>query len=133
MSPSTWIAIFTALANLSIRYAALQGVIVAWWSRATRGSSLGRLHYDWRAGTTIRGAIASGRHMGLLGLACIFSTIVVIDGELVDQHMRMNGALTRQTGPLLQRSTSVVPAARSQPVDLKVVMAEEIPHGLTGR
>lgn len=29
--PSTYLAIFTALANLSIRYAAIQGVIIAWW------------------------------------------------------------------------------------------------------
>lgn len=69
--PSTYLAIFTAIANLSIRYAAIQGVVIAWWSRALRGSTLGKLHWDWRAGTTLRGALTSGRHMGLLGLACM--------------------------------------------------------------
>jgi hypothetical protein len=80
--PSTYLAILTAIANLSIRYACIQGrsqsrvlayvvanvvagVVVAWWWRASRGSTLAKLHNDWRAGTTIRGAIVSGRHMGL--------------------------------------------------------------------
>ena len=79
--PSTYIAVFTAFANLAIRYAAIQGVIIAWWRRAANGSTLAKLHWDWLAGTTLRGALTSGRHIGFLGLACIFSTIVVADGE----------------------------------------------------
>lgn len=65
-----------------MRYSCIQGVVIAWWYRASKGSSLEKLHYDWRAGTTIRGALNSGRHLGLLGLACIASTLVFIDGEL---------------------------------------------------
>lgn len=51
-TPSTFLAIFTAVANLSMRYAAVQGVVIAWWSRATSGTTLAKLHWDWRAGTT---------------------------------------------------------------------------------
>src|ERR1700753_1421525 len=65
----------TAIANLSMRYACIQGVVIAWWSRACRGSTLAQLHHDWRSGTTLRGALTAGRHMGLLGLACIFSIL----------------------------------------------------------
>ena len=53
--PSTYLAIFTAIANLSMRYAALQGVVIAWWFRAIQGSTLAKLHWDWRSGTTLRG------------------------------------------------------------------------------
>lgn len=50
--------------------------------------------------------------MGLLGLACIFSTLVVIDG------------------PLLQRSSTVATAPIvGKPVSLNVTMAPELPHG----
>jgi hypothetical protein len=79
--PATYLAVFTAVSNLAIRYACIQGVVIAWWYRATRrgGSSIEDLHYSWRAGTTVFGAITAGHRMGLLGLACIFSTIVVID------------------------------------------------------
>lgn len=56
--PSTYLAIFTALANLSMRYAAIQGVVIAWWYRARSGSTVSKLHWDWHAGTTLRGKSA---------------------------------------------------------------------------
>lgn len=93
----------------------LQGVVIAWWIRARRGSTLAKLHHDWRSGTTLRGALTAGRHTGLLGLACIFSTLVVIDG------------------PLLQRSSTVITgqvAAKSVP--LNISMAQEVPTGYSG-
>lgn len=52
--------------------------------------------------------------MGLLGLACIFSTIVVIDG------------------PLLQRATSVKSAPIGQSFNVTVRIAQEIPNSWTG-
>lgn len=53
--PSTYLAIFTAIANLSMRYAALHGVVICWWYRACKGSTLSKLHWDWRSGTTVLG------------------------------------------------------------------------------
>ncbi|KAK5163275.1 uncharacterized protein LTR77_010861 [Saxophila tyrrhenica] len=112
--PSTYLAICTAVANLEIRYACVQGVAIAWWSRALRGTTLARLHYDWRAGTTVVGAMASGRRMGLLGLACICSVLVVANA------------------PLLQRATTVVPESLIGTVPLNVTISPEIPTGYTG-
>ena len=79
-----------------------------------RGSTLAKLHWDWRAGTTLRGALTSGRHIGLLGLACIASTFVVIDG------------------PLLQRASTVIPAPVDKPIPLNISMAPQVPRGYTG-
>ena len=53
--PSTYLAICIALTNMSVRYAAMQGIMIAWWHRALRGSSLAKLHYDWRSGTSLLG------------------------------------------------------------------------------
>lgn len=52
--------------------------------------------------------------MGLLGLACICSTVVVVDG------------------PLIQRASGVVSVPNSAVVPLNVTMAPEIPHSATG-
>lgn len=52
--PATYLAISTAIANLAMRYAALQGVVIAWWLRAIRGSTLAQLHSDWRSGSSFR-------------------------------------------------------------------------------
>lgn len=51
-SPSTYLALFTAIANGSMRYAAVQGLVVAWWMRAVKGSELSKLHCDWRSGSS---------------------------------------------------------------------------------
>jgi FtsZ-binding cell division protein ZapB len=112
--PSIVLAIFTAFANLAIRFACIQGIVIAWWVRALRGSTLRKLHNDWRA-STITGALAAGRKIGLLGLATLFSTVVVMDG------------------PLLQQSTSIRPAPiLNTVVPLNVSMAREVPKGYTG-
>ncbi|KAF2483167.1 hypothetical protein BDY17DRAFT_142652 [Neohortaea acidophila] len=112
--PSTYIAIFTAIANMSMRYAAIQGVFIAWWRSASKGSTLARLETSWRSGFMLRGAITAGRRMGLLGFACICSTIVVVDG------------------PLIQRASGVIPVPSSAMVPLNVTMTPEIPHSATG-
>lgn len=113
--PSTYLAICTAVANQAIRYATIQGVVIAWWTRASRGSTLSQLHNDYRAGTTLRGALTSGRHMGLLGIACIFSTFVAIDG------------------PFLQKATQVVLSPIiDEYVPLNITMAQQAPTGFSG-
>ena len=114
VEPSAYLAICTAVANQALRFAAFQGVIVAWWERASRGSTLRQLHLDWRAGTTLLGALSSGRHMGVIGLACVFSTLVAVDG------------------PLLQKSTTVVSAQIDQAVPLNVTLAPEVPTDFSG-
>ncbi|KAF2484919.1 hypothetical protein BDY17DRAFT_93733 [Neohortaea acidophila] len=112
--PSTYLAIFTAIANISIRYAVTQGVIITWWRRASKGSTIARLQSDWRAGTMLRGALTAGRQTGLLGLACIFATIVMIDG------------------PLLQRASTVATIPNPATALLNISMAPELPRGYSG-
>ena len=114
-TPSAILAICTAVANQSLRVAAFQGFVVMWWCSASYGTSLRQLHLSWRAGTTFAGALMAGRHMGLIGLACIVSTLVTVDG------------------PLLQKATTVVNAPIvNDPVTLNVSMAPEVPRGYTG-
>lgn len=57
--PSTFIALFTALGNLGVRYALAQGVLITWWRRAchTPGTTLSKLQTDWRAGAGLRGML----------------------------------------------------------------------------
>lgn len=113
--PSIYLAVCTAIANLAMRYACLHGVVITWWSRAIRGSTLKKLHQDWKSGSSLYGAIASGGKIGLLGIATIFSTVVIVDG------------------PLLQRSTTVQLAPiREHPVSLSVRISPELPHAHSG-
>lgn len=111
--PSTFIAIFTAISNIMMRYAAVQGIVVAWWIKALHGSSVSELHYNWRAGASFHGALMAGRHMGWIGVASILSCIVIV----ID-------------GPLLQRSSTVTTASHTGPtIDLHFTMVPEMPTG----
>lgn len=110
VQPSEYPAIFTAIANLSMRHACIQRIVIAWWTRALRGSTLSELHWKFRAGTNLMGALTSGRKMGWFGLACIFSTLVTIDQ------------------PLLQRATHVISSPISgEFITLNVTIAAEVP------
>ena len=111
VQPSAYLAMCAAIANQSMRFAAFHGLVTTWWLKALQGSTLAQLHWNWRAGTTVGGAIMAGRNMGLLGLACISSTLIAIDA------------------PLLQKATTVVPA---NPVTLNVTMAQELPTAYSG-
>lgn len=44
--PSSCLAICTAVANQALRFAAFQGVAIAWWFKALKGSTFARLHSD---------------------------------------------------------------------------------------
>ena len=113
--PSTYLAIMTAISNLALRYASFQGLVIAWWHRASAGSTIKRLQQDWQAGTHFLAALAAGRHMGFVGLACIFATLGTIDG------------------PLLQRATTVVSRPYvDTPVQLTTSLVSELPTGLSG-
>ena len=115
VEPSAVLAVCTAVANQALRFAAFQGFVVAWWFNASRGTTVRQLQNGWRSGTTFFGAFVAGRHMGLIGMACIFSTIVAIDG------------------PLLQKATRVVNARiTDHPLKLNVSMSPEIPRGYSG-
>ena len=114
VQPSAYLAICSAVANQALRFASFQGVIIAWWCRASRGTTLRQLHRDWRAGMTILGALSNARNMGFIGLACILSTLVAIDG------------------PLLQKATNVVSAPIGETMSLNVSLAPEVPTGFTG-
>ena len=115
--PSTYLAICTALGNLAVRIASYQGIIVAWWYKALRGSTLADLHWDWHAGTTFRGALSSmvsTKRIGLLAVACIATSLSILDG------------------PLTQRSSTVATATLTSIVPLHVSLAPEVPHEFTG-
>ena len=115
IQPSAFLATFTAVANQSLRFACLQSVVVAWWCRAPKGTSLKQMHQDWHMRTSFCSALCVGRRLTLLGLACITSTLVVVEGSL------------------LQKASTVVSAPITDKViSLNVSIAPQIPRGFGG-
>ncbi len=113
-SPSTYLAIITAVTNQSIRYSTVTGTIIAWWLRAIKGSTMLSLHWDWAMSVRLTKALSSGKRFNILARACICSTLIAIDG------------------PLLQRASSVTHVSYRNPTTLGVTLSPEVPHGYSG-
>ena len=73
IQPAACLAIFTAIANQGMRYAALQGVAMAWWSRVLTGRTIAQLHRDWDVGNSIWSALVAGhRAFPRLGMHYVY-------------------------------------------------------------
>ncbi|EXJ55845.1 hypothetical protein A1O7_08776 [Cladophialophora yegresii CBS 114405] len=112
--PSVWLAIFSALANASLRFALSEGVCIAWWRRASMPGTLGDLHRSWIAGVSLKAACWSVHRLNLVALASIILAVVAVDG------------------PLLQRASSTKLAQISSTTSLNMTLAKELPFGYTG-
>jgi hypothetical protein len=116
ISPSVYLAILTAIANSLLRYTFSVGVVVAWWKVASTPHTISDLRNRYLAKENVRDAlIAIVRGPSLIAMAAVLTTIVVVDGPLVQ---RATSTLVRSTLPL------------SSPVNITV--ATELPFGMTG-
>ena len=113
--PSTFLAVVTAIANQAVRYAAIQGAVIAWWLRAIKGSTLAKLHYDWSMSDTPWRSLVSRKTCNWLVLPFFASILVAVDG------------------PLLQRASKVISTPiLDTPIDLEITMSPEVPRGFSG-
>ena len=83
--PTVYLATLVAVSNKALAFAAVQGTIVTWWLKATRGTKLAQLHNDYGMGLHIYKAAVAGRRFYILALACICATVVAIDGPLLQR------------------------------------------------
>ena len=107
--PTVYLAILTAISNKALAFAVLQGAVITWWLKGIKGTTLAAMHHDWGYGLHFYKAIASGRHFNALALACIYGTLVAMDG------------------PLLQRATSVKQEVPRERAVLQVSITPEVP------
>ncbi len=76
LTRSQYLAIFVAVSNKALAFAAIQGTVISWWLQALRGSNVKQLHADWSYGLHVWQAMVAGRHFNALALACICATFV---------------------------------------------------------
>ena len=114
LRPSVWLAIFSALANTSLRFALSEGVGIAWWHHVSKPGTLGDLHQYWTCGVSLKAACGSVHRLNVVAVASIMVATVVIDG------------------PLLQRASSTKLSQVSSTLSLNMTLATALPYGYTG-
>ncbi|RYP51331.1 hypothetical protein DL768_003335 [Monosporascus sp. mg162] len=62
-----------------------EGATISWWVKMMLGGSLNDCHRYWNYSKSVWAAATSGKHFNKVALACLMTTIVVIDGPIL-QH-----------------------------------------------
>ncbi|KAK5675810.1 hypothetical protein LTS10_011541 [Elasticomyces elasticus] len=114
VQPTVYLAIATAVANSAISYAFTQAAVVAWFHRASNGTTILALERSWEASYSVVHAISQGRNTSLVAIAAILVAMMIVDG------------------PLLQRASTVVAATQSNTMTLNFTLSPEVPKGLSG-
>ena len=106
VQPAVLLAVLSALTNTLLRYSLQEGCTIAWWHKVTNGGNVADLHRYWAYGTSSKASVTSGRHFNKVALACLLTTLVVIDGPLLQ---RASTSRLRPTPTSVTMSVSLSP------------------------
>ena len=112
--PTVYLSIASTISNITLHFALTEGINIAWWRTALKGSSLRHLHQVWDQGYNLYPAITSGGQLSAVAMACILVAVSPING------------------PLLQRASRVSVGNRPSMSTLQLPLAPVIPYGYTG-
>lgn len=82
IQPNVLVNIANQFQNLGLITFVTQGLAIAWWRRAMRGSSLSTLHRNHAYSYSFYSIITSGKHFNIVALAALMTKFAVIDSTL---------------------------------------------------
>lgn len=82
IQPNVLLNIANQVQNLGLLTMIAQGLAIAWWRSALKGSSLNRLHRNHAYSYSFYAILTSGRHFNLVALAALMTKFAVIDSTL---------------------------------------------------
>ncbi|KAG9196183.1 hypothetical protein G6011_01304 [Alternaria panax] len=86
--PNVLLNIANQVQNLGLITLIGQGLAIAWWRKALRGSSLRRLHQNHAYSHSFYAVITSGRHFNIIALAALMTKFAVVDSTLFQKASR---------------------------------------------
>jgi hypothetical protein len=111
-APDVLLSITSTIFQLALTSALAQGALIFWWTRALYPSGTHDLQRVWEHGQSLPSALLAGKHVNLLAIATILTTVCAA-----------------AVGPLLQRASTVVEAMTPTTVLLVGNVAAELPQG----
>ncbi|KAH8723812.1 hypothetical protein GQ44DRAFT_709652 [Phaeosphaeriaceae sp. PMI808] len=80
--PNVLLNIANQVQNLGLITLIGQGLAIAWWRKALRGSSLSTLHRNHAYSYSFMSIVTSGKHFNIIALAALMTKFAVIDSTL---------------------------------------------------
>ena len=85
VQPTVLLSVLATIANALFRYAFREGATISWWTRALRGTSLDGLYRQWDHAQGVVPILTSGKHISLLAVVSLATTLLLIDGPLLQR------------------------------------------------
>ncbi|KAF2822517.1 hypothetical protein CC86DRAFT_79694 [Ophiobolus disseminans] len=82
IQPNVLLNIANQVQNLGLITLVGQGLAIAWWRKALRGSSLRTLHRNHAYSYSVYSILTSGKHFNIIALAALMTKFAVIDSTL---------------------------------------------------
>lgn len=95
IQPNVLLNIANQVQNLGLITLIAQGLAVAWWRKALKGSSLDTLHRNHAYSYSFYAVITSGRRFNTIALAALMTKFAVIDSTLFQKSTKT--VITQQT------------------------------------
>jgi hypothetical protein len=88
IQPNVLLNIANQVQNLGLITLIAQGLAIAWWRKALRGTSLKTLHRNHAYSYSFFAIITSGKHFNIIALAALMTKFAVIDSTLFQKATR---------------------------------------------
>jgi hypothetical protein len=85
ITPSVALAIVNTISNVCLAVAIGQGVAIAWWRKALKGSTVEDLHRTWGFSSSVLELLTAGRSFNLVALAALTAKLALIDNLLLQR------------------------------------------------
>jgi len=103
LAPAVYLAIFSVVPNVLLRYTFSRGVEITWWVTAlsSTGTTVSNLHSVWLHSTSLRSALVSPLHKtcNLVSLASILLALVPASAPLAQRASRTTTLLATHNPP----------------------------------
>jgi len=103
LAPAVYLAIFSVVANVLLRYTFSRGVDITWWTTAleSNGATVSDLHNIWLHFTSLRSALLSplNKTFTLISFASILLALVPANAPLAQRASRTTTLLTTHKPP----------------------------------
>jgi hypothetical protein len=101
ITPSVALALINTISNVCLAVAIGQGVAIAWWRKALKGSTVEDLHRTWGFSSSVLELLTAGRSFNLVALAALMAKLALVDNLLLQRAAGSGpGIFTRYNVPI---------------------------------
>ncbi|KAK4579990.1 hypothetical protein LTR86_000192 [Recurvomyces mirabilis] len=85
IAPNVILSGLNSLSSICFSIAIGNGIAIAWWRRALKGSTIQDLHRSWSFSTSLKEVAVAGKYFNVIALAALTTKLTIIDNVLMQR------------------------------------------------